>query len=185
MSISSDEIITRIINREGRQYTNDPVDSGGPTKYGITQMRLSIWLRHNASEEDVKNLTEDVARAIYLKHYIIEPGLDHIEDFNLKDLMVDSVVNHGKFVPISWLQEGLNKYISLHDRLKVDGDIGPKTIDALRYNTKLKNVYYYICAARARYYGRLVSNNIDLSKFISGWLNRLSDFIDRDLDVHI
>ncbi len=184
MSISSDEIITRIINREGRQYTNDPKDAGGPTKYGITKMRLSIWLRRNASEEDVKNLTEDVARAIYLKHYIIEPGLDYIENFNLKDLMVDSVVNHGFEVPIKWLQSALNRYNNYTDQLKIDGNLGPKTVEALRYCIKLENVYFDICASRVRYYGKITDKPSEL-KYISGWLNRISEFIGRDLHAHI
>lgn len=36
-----DDIISDIIRAEGTAYTNDPRDSGGPTKYGITQAALA------------------------------------------------------------------------------------------------------------------------------------------------
>lgn len=32
-----DQIIDQILAEEGAAYTNDSRDSGGPTKYGITQ----------------------------------------------------------------------------------------------------------------------------------------------------
>ena len=45
-----DDIWNKIIKAEGAEYTDDPVDRGGKTKYGISQKRYPNL--------DIKNLTE-------------------------------------------------------------------------------------------------------------------------------
>lgn len=73
------------IGLEGKdQYTDDPNDPGGPTKYGICQ-------RYHPNE-DIKNLTLERAKEIYLDEYWI-PSLCDLAPFPMDVCLFDSAVN--------------------------------------------------------------------------------------------
>ncbi len=73
------------LNLEGNDaYTDDPNDPGGPTKYGIAG-KYHPGL-------DIKNLTLEQARDIYLKEYWIPAGCDEAP-FPLDICLFDSQVN--------------------------------------------------------------------------------------------
>ena len=69
-----DDLIPNVIVREGG-YVNHPNDRGGPTNWGITQNTLTRWSGSNATIDDVKNLSKDVAAKIYKAFYF-----DGLED---------------------------------------------------------------------------------------------------------
>ena len=48
-------------DKEGGQYTNDPKDPGGETRYGIS--------KRSYPNEDIKNLTLEHAVELYLREY--------------------------------------------------------------------------------------------------------------------
>ena len=57
-----------VISEGGDKYTDDPHDPGGPTKYGISQR----FLKQNGYEhsaEFIKNMSEEFAINIYVKHF--------------------------------------------------------------------------------------------------------------------
>lgn len=58
-----------LVSEGNSRYTNHPSDPGGPTKYGITIHDVRLYLKKGATAQDVKNLTEAQAKAIYRKHY--------------------------------------------------------------------------------------------------------------------
>lgn len=73
------------LNLEGNEnYTNDPDDPGGETKYGISK-------RYNP-KVDIKNLTLEQAKKIYLEKYWIPSGCDEVA-FPLDIALFDSQVN--------------------------------------------------------------------------------------------
>jgi lysozyme family protein len=57
----------------------------------------------------------------------------------------------------------------------VDGDIGEKTITALRAMSQ-KRVYRRYKHRRVDYYNDLVVKRPALGKFLKGWLNRVNSF---------
>src|SRR5690606_12109578 len=136
-AMTIDSIIDHIIQVEGHAYTNNPADRGGPTKYGITQRTLSRVLGHPATAEDVQRLSEADARGIYRKLYVTDPGFDQVAALapEIGFALVDSGVNCGQGRAAEWLQRALNALNregkDYADR-KVDGDIGPATLAALR-----------------------------------------------------
>jgi typhoid toxin secretion A len=132
-----DKIINGIIEVEGSVYTDHPDDAGGPTKYGITQRTLSSYLGRPASRQEVRDLNPALARAIYRQRYIYGPGFGQVRLLSERVAieLIDSGVNFGPDVPSRWLQlwlNGFNRQGKDWPDLKVDGDVGPATLAALR-----------------------------------------------------
>ena len=118
-----DSMLDEIIAREGG-YVNNPNDSGGPTKYGVTQATLSAYLGHPASVDDVQNLDQATAKAIYTANYLNKPGIAKLPAL-IQPVMLDAAVNSGPGQSIKFLQEVLND--SGYGPLTVDGGLGPMT----------------------------------------------------------
>ena len=164
--MNDSDIIAEIIEREGG-YADHPADHGGPTKFGIT---LNTLRRHDpqATAETVRGLTTKQAADIYREDYIREPGFDRIKDDDLRALVVDSAVLHGVAGATKMLQRAVG--------VTADGVFGILTEKAA--NISADEVYRSMCAERVRWYGRFVSANPDQLPFLSGWLNRISTFIE-------
>ena len=165
--MTADDIIDDIIRREGNAYTNDPVDRGGPTKYGITQRTLAEYRNRPVSPEEVASLTAQEARDIYLKRYV--RPFERIGLIgHLLALLVDCAVNSGVQRAIRWLQQAAG--------LVSDGVIGPKTQHAA--NTQhWRKLYVGVLAQRYAHYASLAAGNTGQNKFIRGWVNRANEFL--------
>lgn len=179
-------IIEEILRREGwPKYTNLPADRGGPTKGGITLESWREYTRNPAATiEDLQAVTYVQACEFYRARYIVNPRFDAITDRLLRELMIDSGVNHGPRHPSKWLQAALG--------VKQDGAIGPITLDALACADP-RALYWRVLSRRVRLYGRLVSQDPALAFardegihlqaiFAAGWNNRAADFIDAAAD---
>ena len=81
------EFVQFVFKWEGG-YVNDPNDSGGATKYGITKR----WYPHL----DIKNLTKEEAMDIYYKDYWLRAGCDK-KFYPCNLLMFDTSVHMGIF----------------------------------------------------------------------------------------
>lgn len=153
--------IDEILRREGGAVsTDDPADKGGRTQYGIAEAsNPDAW-------KDGK-VTEEEARAIYERKYLLGPGFDKILFTPLRDQLVDFGVTSGPHLAIINLQTLLG--------VEPDGVLGPHTLshipqDARRVNNEL-------IASRIRMIGRLCQKNPSQLKFLSGWLNRALEFL--------
>lgn len=108
-------------------YVNHKSDVGGETKFGISK-------RYNP-DIDVKNLTEEQAFEIYIQRYWktsyaplwYSSGYDGIA-FIIFDVKVS-----GQRAVLYDAQRIINTYSSSYGRvIKVDGHLGPGTLDAFR-----------------------------------------------------
>lgn len=131
-----EDAITGIIEREGSQYTDHAADRGGPTKYGITQATLSAWRGRQATPGEVMQLTENDARAIYRKRYVVDPGFDKValRRETIAFELVDTGVNMGTAVAGRFLQQALNvlnREQRAYRDIPEDGEVGPGTLAAL------------------------------------------------------
>lgn len=164
------KIIDDIIAVEGG-YT---VDTGGPTRYGITEKVA----RDNGYTGDMRDLPLRKARDIYFKRYVDEPGFDRI--INLSDAIgaevVDTGVNMGQKVAAEFLQRGLN--VLSGAGLTVDGKCGQRTASALADYLKvrghvagtkvlLKLLNSYQCV---RYSELVEKNPTKYRKYVYGWV---------------
>ncbi len=126
------EIIGGIIELEGG-YVNDPSDSGGETKYGITK-KVACASGHSGF---IKDLTEESAYRIYSASYWMPLGLYDVESIypGVAPRLMDMGVHMGVPRTAEFLQQCLNllNNCSMHYQdIEVDGFIGKRTIKALR-----------------------------------------------------
>jgi lysozyme family protein len=157
--VQIDRILEDILRREGG-YVNNPADKGGPTKYGITQATLAgqgRWGDLNADgrvdQEDVKLLTVDQAKSIYLNQYIT-PFDEYLTWPKLHSLIVDSAVQHGVARVQNWLKE-----------------LTIKTTDPIV-------LYKLLLKKRMRFYGEIITKRPQNAEFAAGWMIRLSEFVE-------
>jgi lysozyme family protein len=121
-------VIQEIIRIEGG-YSDRPSDSGGPTKYGITE----AVARANGYAGDMRDLPRSFAEAIYEQEYWDAIHVDEILKLSpvIAEELVDTGVNMGTGRAAEFLQRALNvlnKGASMYPDLKVDRAIGPRTL---------------------------------------------------------
>lgn len=151
--IKFDTIIPIILKREGG-YVNDPKDSGGETKFGISKRAYP--------NEDIKNLTIERAKEIYYQDYWKPLNLHLLNSGFLAIHVFDMAVNAGRKTAVKMLQRII--------KTTVDGAIGFNTARAA--NNTVGVVENYIIA-RENYYKNLVIKRPKNAKFLKGWLNRV------------
>jgi len=163
-----DSMLDNVIRREGG-YTDHPNDRGGQTNWGITLDTLTNWRGRPTTAEDVRNLAESEARAIYQARYLTEPGLHKITDPYVLSLAFDCSINHGPHRVIRWLQ----KIAGVID----DGNLGPVSEVAIN-SVEPVRLYHKLLARRIVFYGEIVNNDRSQAAFILGWLRRAAEFVE-------
>jgi lysozyme family protein len=135
-------------------YSNDPLDHGGETKFGISARFL---------ESSPKNLTLDEAIDIYRNEFWYAYKCDKLVsvDFKVAVAVFDMVVNGGPAVKL--LQKSLG--------VKEDGLLGPETLNQLKLSSY--SALPTFCIARMNYYCKLVQHDKTQSKFLLGWVLRV------------
>lgn len=126
-----EELIDGVIDREGG-YSNDPSDSGGATRWGITE----AVARQQGYAGDMRTLPRDEAAAIYERLFWLRPGYDRVAERapDLAAELFDTGVNMGPAVATGFLQRALtalNRGASDYPDIAADGQAGPKTLAAL------------------------------------------------------
>ena len=163
-----DNFLSGLITREGG-FVDNSADRGGATKFGITQQTLSQWLGRPATLVDVSSLTAETAIAIYKALYVVKPGFMLLSNDALIEQLIDAAVNHGPTKAIELLQESAGT--------KVDGVIGPETIQAVAGQNR-DILYLRFIALRLRLYAGILAGNASQQEFASGWINRCATMMD-------
>lgn len=152
------EAFNKTILKEGG-YVNDPDDSGGETKYGIS--------KNSYPHLDIKSLTLEDAEKIYYADYWIKNKCNVINSF-LAEKIFDLSVNMGCIQAGKIIQRALR---SLGFSLEEDGIIGPLTLSAIN-KSEATALMSAIKSEAAGYYRLIASVNSSQQKFLTGWLNR-------------
>ena len=158
---SIESIITDILKREGAA-TNDPLDKGGRTTFGISE-------KANPEAWADGKVTEEEARAIYYRKYVTGPGFDKVQDSHLQAQLIDFGVNSGPQLAIMRLQEIVG--------VTVDGILGVNTLAKVAETIDTRLLNNRFVASRVKMFGRIVNKNPSQLKFLSGWLNRALEFL--------
>jgi lysozyme family protein len=140
-------------------YSDHPEDNGGATNYGISQQTLKRILGREVTKEEVKDLSMTMVEEIY-EDYYWHPINGNNLPAGIDILVFDAGVNIGVRQATRILQRIL-------PGVKVDGYIGPKTIDAV-YEADAKELINEYSERRSKYYQSLS----DYGTFGNGWENR-------------
>lgn len=160
------EILHMILLHEGidGEYSDDPADSGGPTKYGIT---IPVLARHRGVSSasltfrDIELLERPEAEAIYLERFI-RPFAGVADPVRLN--AIDMGVNAGQSRAIRLLQQTIGAH--------VDGSIGLETIRL----TRVRDWNGLYTGVRLGFYESLVERAPKNLKWRHGWRNRALSF---------
>lgn len=181
MSIQ-EEVIDHILFVEGEEHTEDPDDSGGSSKWGITEKVA----RKEGYVHAMKDLPRSVAYAIYADKYWHAINLDSIEIRSklIVREMADTAVNLGTTRAATFLQECLNAFNnkeSYYADIIVDGDIGKATLAAYdAFITKRGKdgeivLHRALNSLQGAFYIDLSQRRQKDEKYVYGWfLNRVS-----------
>jgi len=174
-----DLMIDDILEREGSTFTDDPVDRGGATKFGVTQKSWMFFLAQTSDHDKllrvlpdhVRDITELHARFFY--SVMFYRPLAWIDDIELRELVLDSSVNHGAARATKWLQRAAGC-------AEIDGVIGPETrklVNSFGHAPGVNPLYALILIARLKFYVEIVLSDPSQVRFLRGWMNRITEFI--------
>lgn len=168
-------IINKLMGIEG-DYTDNPKDSGGKTKYGITE-RVA---RKHGFTGDMKDLYYSYAYGIYVVDYWRPLYLDNIVKISekLAEELIDTGINCG----IQRISEHFQRCLNVlnnqgqhYPDIKVDGDIGPATFAAFEafYNKRgeegCKVLITMLNCLQGQFYISLAEARQKDEEFIYGW----------------
>jgi lysozyme family protein len=145
-----------VMTNEGG-FSDEVHDSGGVTKFGISQKSYP--------DLDIANLTKEQAIEIYQRDFW-QPHQDF--DDRLATKVFDLSVNMGHKRAVQILQRALQ---CLGAKVVDDGVLGPLTKQAI----ELANVDLLLTAIKseaAGVYRNLAATNTSQQKFLKGWLRR-------------
>lgn len=172
------EIINEIIKTEGG-YVDDPADSGGATKYGITEETA----RRYGYGGTMASLSRDLAFRIYEDRYWLSVSGDELAELSgpVVREVVDTGANMGTTAAVRILQRALNVFNDrgrLYADIKPDGIAGPATVGALRaylaHRDERALVRALNCLQGARYI-ELAERREKDERFVYGWIkNRVT-----------
>ena len=145
-----------LIHEGGSRVTNDKDDSGGLTKYGVSQ--------RSYPNVDIRSLTEDQAKEIYKRDYWDKVKGDDITDQDVAGNLFDTAVNMGPRTASRLAQIAL-------DIEPVDGIIGSISVKAINDATSEQFMAEFTIAKIARY-AHICNKNKSQKKYLLGWVNR-------------
>lgn len=145
-------------------YVHDPVDRGGPTNCGVTQVTFDTYLlAHERPLRSVATITEAEADDVYRQLYW---AATHCAAFPapVAVALFDAAVQHGPGMAVRLLQEVVGA--------RRDGRVGPETVGAVeRIGGFL--VAKRFCRRRLVLYARIIAKRPAQIRFARGWLNRI------------
>jgi len=179
--VSFEQAFEEVILVEGG-YSNNPKDSGGKTKFGVTE----AVARECGYLGDMKDYTVHLAEAAYAQKFWHPLRLDEVDEVSpaLAMEMFEFGVNSGIYRPAIGLQHilnVLNREQRDYEDIITDGVMGPGTIRALKGFHKvrgaegLKVLVKAMNCYQGQYLISLAEKRPKDEEFIYGWLkNRIS-----------
>lgn len=174
-----DQFFEDVIEKEGG-FVDDPKDSGGATKYGITE----AVARANGFTGNMKDFPLSLAKQIYKARYWDALHLDDVQNLcpGLCLKLADISVNMGTKKAGLFLQRllnVLNKEGTLYPDLLADGAVGGITINALKKFLSIRSdgetvLIRALNCMQGVFYISLAERREKDEAFLYGWLlNRI------------
>jgi len=181
--------LKRTLVHEG-EYARDPRDRGGETYRGIARTRhpgWEGWVRIDRAKRRrgfPANLAADAALqaevADFYRRQFWEPMQgDALPDQAVAEELFDSAVNVGMTRAVEFLQRALNvlnRNGALYADLVVDGDLGPRTLVALRAylkKDKAELLLKMLNVLQGMHYIQFMTQSPIQEAFARGWFKRV------------
>lgn len=166
------DIAIQTVLRDEGEFVDDPRDSGGATKYGISlkwlksldDLPAELGFKSRIDKKIICELTREQAILLY-RHYFWNPHrYERIVDQRIATKAFDFTVNAGSYVSHTCLQWAL--HASGNDCIVIDGLLGDQTIKAINATDTL----VLLAAFRSEMAGYYRS--LKKPHFEAGWLKR-------------
>jgi lysozyme family protein len=166
--------IQKVLTQEGF-FSNDPRDSGGATKYGISlrflkgigQIDGDIDLDGDVDIDDIKKMSEKEAVAIYKKYWWEKYRYERIISQEISTKIFSLSVNMGHTQAHKCAQRAIRA--ATINKIEDDGILGEITIGAIN-KAKPDILLASIKSEAAGFY-----RSLNKPYYINGWLNRAYD----------
>lgn len=181
---------------EGERFVDDPADRGGATKYGWSLRTLVVEGKIDLDGDgradfdldgdgdidaaDVRKLTRGDAKFLYHRCFWLRLGADELPR-PVGEMLFDQAVNAGIGNARRLFQRAINRCLeraaSAPPTLKVDGAIGPKTLQAMNWVLRWGALGMPALADAFRVevrlrYRAIAERTPSQKKFLKGWLAR-------------
>jgi lysozyme family protein len=154
-----------VIGIEGGE-SNDSVDAGGLTKFGISQTAYP--------KLDIRSLSMGDAKTIYRADYWNAVGCDSLQS-PLDIITFDSAVNCGCGRAAKWLQEAYNE-LNPESCIPIDGDCGPQTVVRVSL-APTDAIFWLLISYRISFYTNLCRDKPSQRRFQDGWMFRVAKLL--------
>ncbi len=166
-------------------YANVRGDRGGETYAGISRRYhpdwigweiIDQWKRTGLPESVLAGNSELAAMKadLYRRRYWDALRLGELVRQQLADELFDSAVNCGVGAAARWLQQALNVVGDPARPLMVDGLVGPVTLRAANECSHPRALLKALNGLQFMHYWDLVESDPAQTRFIRGWLRRVS-----------
>jgi len=141
-------------------YVDNPADTGGKTRYGITESLA----RSHGYKGQMKDFPIHNAKKIYKSDFWDYLKIDQLPE-KIQYIVFDGAVNSGCYQCILWLQRALG--------VKSDGILGPVTLSAAKTFDTEQLIKSLICQ-RLRFMVGLSNWGV----FSKGWVRRMCKLLE-------
>lgn len=162
MQQNFDASLSHVLESEGG-YSNDPVDHGGETNFGVTKVSWAEYLGRTVQPGEMRKLSKAVITPYYRTQYWDKCRCDELPA-GLDYAVFDFAVNAGPGRAAKFLQRAVGAVD--------DGVLGPATMAAVA-KTDPKAALDHFSLAKWNFYKGLVERDPTQKRFINGWLNRV------------
>ena len=174
MKSDFEKAFDKVIVFEGG-YSDNPYDSGGKTKYGITEQTA----RSFGYKGDMRDLTLEKAKEIYKAGYWDRVKASEFDNFYIKEVLFDTAVNMGTGTAVKLLQKALN--LLEQNEIVEDGIVGSQTINRVNEYAYQKDLVFWFLVKRLKRYDKIVERNESQKVFIRGWGRRVQRLLEEVL----
>jgi len=162
------EAMDYVLEVEGKKFTNDPADSGGPTKFGITLKTFEQYHKRRASVWEIETMTEAEARSMYFALFWAPLKCYKFVHMSMALCVFSSAVLYGQGTAALMAQKIC---INAGAKIKLDGILGD---ESYKYLNEIEPVEFL------KAFHKLVLKRNDViierrpkdERFRKGWTNR-------------
>ena len=156
------------LGREGG-YSNDPIDRGGATQWGITHRVYNAYRRRMGLPlRDVREIERAEMEEIYRTSYWDVAGCNRLP-YELAACHFDAAVNHGP--------QQATRFLQMATGAMPDGVFGAKSEAALREALEREgeaSIIRTYLDVRRDFYDNLIESDPTQERFRRGWANRVN-----------